>query len=130
MIINIPLNIPDEMLANTIAKDYEAKITERLTDEVRKAICDRDAYRDRRRGLAVWVGEKIDDILKEYKRCLELIRKYLKNETLKLDEKKLDSIISKELEKPANEMDTQLIDLCLNALVVYRVYISERDKQM
>ncbi len=68
--------------------------------------------------------------MKEYKRCLELIRKYLKNETLKLDEKKLDSIISKELEKPANEMDTQLIDLCLNALVVYRVYISERDKQM
>lgn len=67
MIINIPLNIPDEMLANTIAKDYEAKITERLTDEVRKVICDRDMYRDRRRGLAVWIGEKIDDILKEYK---------------------------------------------------------------
>lgn len=67
MIINIPLNIPDEMLANTIAKDYEAKITERLTDEVRKAICDRDMYRNRERGLAVWVGEKIDDILKEYK---------------------------------------------------------------
>ena len=67
MIINIPLNIPDEMLENTIAKDYEAKITERLTAEVRKAICDHDGYRDQRRGLETWVGSKIDDILKEYK---------------------------------------------------------------
>ena len=67
MIINIPLNIPDEMLENTIAKDYEAKITERLTAEVRKAICDHDAYRDQKRGLDTWVGSKIDDILKEYK---------------------------------------------------------------
>ena len=67
MIINIPLNIPDEMLENTIAKDYEAKIIERLTAEVRKAICDHDAYRDQKRGLDTWVGSKIDDILKEYK---------------------------------------------------------------
>lgn len=51
MIINIPLNIPDEMLENTIAKDYENKITERLTAEFRKAMCDHDAF---------------DDILKEY----------------------------------------------------------------
>lgn len=67
MIINIPLNIPDEMLENTIAKDYENKISERLTAEVRKAMCDYDAYGDRRRGLDTWVGNKIDDILKEYK---------------------------------------------------------------
>ncbi len=67
MIINIPLNIPDEMLENTIAKDYEAKIIERLTAEVRKVICDHDAYRDQKRGLDVWVGSRIDDILKEYK---------------------------------------------------------------
>jgi hypothetical protein len=67
MIINIPLTVPDEMLENTIAKDYEAKITERLTAEVRKAICNHDAYRDQRRGLDTWVGNKIDDILKEYK---------------------------------------------------------------
>ena len=66
MIINIPLNIPDEMLENTIAKDYEAKITERLTKEVRDAICKHDIYGDKGRGLSNWVGSRIDDILKEY----------------------------------------------------------------
>ena len=66
----------------------------------------------------------------EYKCCLSVIRTYFKDTTLKLDEKKLDSLISQELEKPANEMDTKLIDLCLNALVAYRVHVSERDKQM
>ncbi|MBR0349671.1 MAG: hypothetical protein IIX16_08570 [Clostridia bacterium] len=66
--------------------------------------------------------------MKEYKRCLELVKTYLKDENLKLDEKKLDLLISEELEKPANEMDTHLIDLCLNALVAYRTYMSERDK--
>lgn len=70
------------------------------------------------------------DILKEYKRCLSVIRTYLNDTTLKLNVKKLDTLISQELEKPANEMDTKLIDLCLNALVAYRVHISERDKQM
>ncbi len=64
------------------------------------------------------------DILKEYERCLDLIRKYLKDETLKFDEKKLDFLISEELEKASTEMDTQLIDLCLNALVAYRIYLS------
>lgn len=67
MIINVPLNIPDELWANALAKDYEAKITERLTAEVRNVICDHDAYRDKRRGLNAWVGSKIDDILKEHK---------------------------------------------------------------
>ena len=67
MIINIPLNIDDELWASVIARDYESKITERLTDEVRKAICDHDMYRDQRRGLQAWVGDKIDVILKEYK---------------------------------------------------------------
>lgn len=61
------------------------------------------------------------DILKEYKRCLELVKTYLKDENLKLDEKKLDLLISQELEKPANEIDAHLIDLCLNALVAYRI---------
>ena len=68
--------------------------------------------------------------MKEYKRCLELVKTYLANENLKLDEKKLDSLVSEELEKSANEMDTHLIHLCLNALVAYRVHVSERDKQM
>ena len=67
--------------------------------------------------------------MKEYKRCLEQVRAYLKDETLKLDEKKLDSLISEELDKSVNEMDTQLIDLCLNALVAYRVYISGRENK-
>ena len=70
------------------------------------------------------------DILKEYKRCLSVIRTYLNDTTLKLNVKKLDTLISQELEKPANEMDTKLIDLCLNALVAYRVHVSARDKQM
>jgi len=63
--------------------------------------------------------------LKEYKRCLAVIRTYLNDKTLKLNAKKLDKFISEELEKPINEMDTYLIDLCLNALVAYRTYISE-----
>lgn len=66
--------------------------------------------------------------MKEYKRCLALVRTYLKDETLKLDDKRLDLLVSEELEKPTNEMDTQLIDLCLNALVAYRKYISEKRK--
>ena len=66
--------------------------------------------------------------MKEYKRCLAAIRTYLNDKTLKLNEKKLDEIIGEELEKPINEMDTHLIDLCLNALVAYRTYMSEQEK--
>lgn len=65
--------------------------------------------------------------MKEYKRCLKLIRIYLNDKDLKLNNKKLDKIIGEELEKPIYEMDTDLIDLCLNALVAYRAYISERN---
>lgn len=67
--------------------------------------------------------------MKEYKRCLTIIRTYLNDKTLKLNQKKLDKLISEELEKPIYEMDTHLIDLCLNALVAYRKYISEREKK-
>lgn len=73
MIINIPLNIPEELLENTIAKDYESKITENLTNEVRKILADHDGgyyYRngkDARRGLEDWVSQKVDNIIKEYK---------------------------------------------------------------
>ena len=67
--------------------------------------------------------------MKEYKRCLAVIRTYLNNKALKLNEKKLDKLISEELEKPINEMDTHLIDLCLNALVALRTYMSEREKK-
>ena len=63
--------------------------------------------------------------MKEYKRCLAIIRTYLNDKTLKLNAKKLDEFISEELEKPIDEMDTYLIDFCLNALVAYRTYISE-----
>ena len=51
-----------------------------------------------------------------------MIRTYLNDEALKLNSKKLDKIISEELEKPIDKMDTHLIDLCLNALVAYRNY--------
>ena len=64
--------------------------------------------------------------MKEYKRCLAIIGTYLNDKTLKLNVKMLDKLISEELEKPTNEMDTHLIDLCLNALVAYRTYMSER----
>lgn len=66
--------------------------------------------------------------MKQYKQCLEQVKTYLRDENLKLDEKKLDSLVSEELEKSANEMDTHLIDLCLNALVAYRKYTSEREQ--
>ena len=55
-----------------------------------------------------------------------MIRTYLNDKTLKLNQKKLDKLISEELEKPIDKMDTHLIDLCLNALVAYRTYMSER----
>ena len=58
-----------------------------------------------------------------------MIRTYLNNKELKLNEKKLDKLIGEELEKPINEMDTHLIDLCLNALVAYRTYKTDREKK-
>lgn len=72
MIINIPLNIDDELWASALARDYESKVTEKLTNEVRKVIMDHDSrYYLREKsvneGLNEWVGYKIDDILKEYK---------------------------------------------------------------
>ena len=72
MIINIPLTIDDELWASALARDYESKITDKLTDEVRKVIKDHDSrYYMREKsfteGLSEWVGYKIDDILKEYK---------------------------------------------------------------
>ena len=72
-IINVPINIPDELWANALAKDYEDKVISKLTDEVRKCISDHDRYsyyskaKDPHRGIHDWVSEKIDDILKEYK---------------------------------------------------------------
>lgn len=58
-----------------------------------------------------------------------MIRTYLNDKALKLNEKKLDKLIGEELEKPINEMDTHLIDLCLNALVAHRTYKTEREKK-
>lgn len=71
MIINIPLTIPDELLANTIAKDYEIKITEKLTDEVRKVLIDQARWssysKNEHAGMEQIVFAKVDDILKDYK---------------------------------------------------------------
>lgn len=73
MIINIPLNIDDELWASALARDYESKITEKLTNEVRKCIAKHDEYscnskdKDFSRGIEFWVSSKLDDILKEYK---------------------------------------------------------------
>lgn len=67
--------------------------------------------------------------MKEYKRCLAIIRTHLNDKNLKLNEKKLDKIIDDELEKPITEMDTHLIDLCLNALVAYRTYKSKCEEK-
>lgn len=73
MIINIPLTIDDELWASALARDYESKVTEKLTDEIRKCIADKDSYsfyskdKNVKRGLENWVSYKIDNILKEYK---------------------------------------------------------------
>ena len=72
MIINIPLTIDDELWASALARDYESKVTEKLTNEVRKVLMDHDSrYYLRQKsvneGLSEWVSYKIDDILKEYK---------------------------------------------------------------
>ncbi len=66
--------------------------------------------------------------MKEYKRCLNAVRTYLKNPNLMLNKDKLDKLIDEELEKPINEMDTDLIDLCLNALVAYRNFLLKTKK--
>lgn len=65
--------------------------------------------------------------MKEYKRCLDMIRTHLNDKTIELNEEKLDSIICDELEKPKDKMDTDLIDLCLDALVAYRKYINKKN---
>lgn len=73
MIINVPLNIPDELWTNALAKDYEDKVVDKLTEEVRKCLAEHDSYeyysrnKDVNRGIREWVSDKIDDILKEYK---------------------------------------------------------------
>lgn len=73
MIINVPLNIPDELWANALAKDYEDKVVDKLTAEVKKCLAEHDTYsyyrrdKDVNRGISEWISDKIDDILKEYK---------------------------------------------------------------
>lgn len=62
------------------------------------------------------------DFLEKYKRCLDMVRKYLNDETMELDNKVLDKLVDNELQKNATEMDKSLIDLCLNALATYRLY--------
>ena len=72
-VINIPVSIPDELWTNALAKDYETKVVDKLTEEVRKCLAEHDHYsyysRDKNvnRGIHDWVSNKIDDILKEYK---------------------------------------------------------------
>ena len=67
--------------------------------------------------------------MKEYKKCLDMVRKHLQDKTAELNNETLDKLVNSELQKPATEMDKALIDLCLNALVAYRAYTSEhKDK--
>lgn len=54
-----------------------------------------------------------------------MVRKYLNDETAELDNEQLDKLVNDELERPINEMDKTLIDLCLNALAAYRTHTSE-----
>lgn len=65
--------------------------------------------------------------MEEYKHCLDMIRIYLEDKSLVLNEDRLDEIIAEELKKTANEPDPYLIDLCLNALVAYRKAKSETE---
>ena len=69
MIINIPLNIPDEILNNALAKDYEDKILKNLTEEVRKCIERRtySTYDKLNRGLDAYVDDHIGKIVSENK---------------------------------------------------------------
>ncbi len=70
------------------------------------------------------------DFLKEYKKCLDMVRTHLKDKTVQLDNEILDKLVNNELQKTADEMDKTLIDLCLNALVAYRAYTSEIKEKM
>ena len=68
--------------------------------------------------------------MKECKKCLDMVRKHLQDETVELNNETLDKLVNKELQKPATEMDKSLIDLCLNALVAYRTYMSEHKEKI
>lgn len=59
--------------------------------------------------------------LEEYKRCLERVREHLEDESIRLDNEVLDKLVNDELKKSDSEMDKCLIDLCLNALVSYKI---------
>ena len=76
------------------------------------------------------IRKKRGDILKEYEKCLEKVKKYLGCDVMVFSEEKLDSIIADELEKNANNMDTKLINLCLDTLAAYRKYVSENQQEM
>ena len=67
--------------------------------------------------------------MKEYKRSIDAVRTYLNDDTVKLNHETLDRLIDGELDKPVNEMDTDLIDLCLIALAERRKYLSENNTE-
>ncbi|MBP3938370.1 MAG: hypothetical protein IK955_03090 [Clostridia bacterium] len=67
--------------------------------------------------------------MKEYKRYLDMIRAHLNDMALDLDAETLDKLVEAELKKPANRMDTYLVNLCLSALVAYRIYSSDEQQK-
>lgn len=57
--------------------------------------------------------------MNEYRFLCKKIKKHLNCKTLNPTKNKLQKLIDKELEKPSDEMDRYLIELCLNALVAH-----------
>lgn len=59
--------------------------------------------------------------MEEYIRCLQRVREHLKDDCISLDAESLDRLVNEELRKAEKDMDKCLIDLCLNALVSYKI---------
>ena len=73
MLINIPIQIDEKIFNETISKEYENKVTERLYKEILEVLKSYDdtylwnSGKDARRGLDCIVRDRIDKILLEYK---------------------------------------------------------------
>lgn len=61
--------------------------------------------------------------MKEYKRCLDIVRKHLKDETSEFDNETLEKLVSNELQKPAIEMDKSHRPLPQRTCGIHNVFI-------
>lgn len=59
--------------------------------------------------------------MEKHKKYLDMIRKHLNDDGLRLDPQKLDELVMGELDKTNGKPDSYLVNLCLDALAAYRI---------